>query len=245
MDDRCRIPSVRCSIRCSCCANVFALLRARPQGSRSGPAVAASRASVLDLFDKHQDANAYVRAATLSWTQAQVQLRHLGMTAEEANLFQRIAGHVLYADATMRPSSAAIQRGSNTRSGAVGAGHFRRFAHRVAQDRTHRGHCHRPAVAAGPRVLAIEAARCRSRDPERTCRFVRAGSADCSGDGCSYQSFASAASRRQYQGRGVRVAHGYHFSRNTRRVVLRRSSGVRRHARHACGSTRPSQRDCG
>ena len=79
-------------------------------------AVSASRASVLDLFDKHQDANAYVRAATLSWTQAQVQLRHMGMTAEEANLFQRIAGHILYADASMRPSSAAIQRGSGTRS---------------------------------------------------------------------------------------------------------------------------------
>ena len=78
--------------------------------------VSSSRASVLDLFDKHQDANAYVRAATLSWTQAQVQLRHLGVTAEEANLFQRIAGHVLYADASMRPSSATIERGSSTRS---------------------------------------------------------------------------------------------------------------------------------
>lgn len=78
--------------------------------------VASSRASVLDLFDKHQDPNAYGRAATLSWTQAQVQLRHLGITAEEANLFQRIAGHVLYAAASMRPSSAAIQRDSGARS---------------------------------------------------------------------------------------------------------------------------------
>lgn len=73
---------------------------------------AASRASVLDLLDKHHAANAFVRAATLAWTQAQVQLRHLGVTAEEANLFQRLAGHVLYADASMRPSSDAIQRGS-------------------------------------------------------------------------------------------------------------------------------------
>ena len=78
--------------------------------------VAATRASLLDLLDKHQDANAYGRAATLSWTQAQVQLRHLGVTAEEASLFQRIAGHVLYADASMRPSSAAIRRGSGTQS---------------------------------------------------------------------------------------------------------------------------------
>jgi cyclic beta-1,2-glucan synthetase len=76
--------------------------------------VASSRAGVLDLSDKHHDANAFVRAATLAWTQAQVQLRHLGVTAEEANLFQRLAGHVLYADAAMRPSSDAIQRGSGT-----------------------------------------------------------------------------------------------------------------------------------
>jgi cyclic beta-1,2-glucan synthetase len=78
--------------------------------------VAASRSSVLDLFDKHQDANAYGRAATLSWTQAQVQLRHLGVTAEEATLFQRIAGYVLFADASMRPSSETIARGNGSRS---------------------------------------------------------------------------------------------------------------------------------
>jgi cyclic beta-1,2-glucan synthetase len=77
--------------------------------------VSSSRASVLDLFDKHRDANAFSRAATLAWTQAQVQLYHLGITAEEAHLFQSIAGHVLFADASLRPSSAAIQRGSCTR----------------------------------------------------------------------------------------------------------------------------------
>ncbi len=78
--------------------------------------VAASRASVLDLFDRHHDANAFVRASTLAWTQAQVQLRHLGVTAEEANLFQQIAGHVLYADGSMRPSSDTVQRGSGPQS---------------------------------------------------------------------------------------------------------------------------------
>jgi cyclic beta-1,2-glucan synthetase len=73
---------------------------------------AASRASVLDLVDKHHDGNAYVRAATLAWTQAQVQLRHLGIDAEEAALFQRLAGPVLYASSSMRPSSDTIRRGS-------------------------------------------------------------------------------------------------------------------------------------
>lgn len=77
--------------------------------------VSSARASVLNLFDKHRDANAFSRAATLAWTQAQVQLHHLGITAEDAHLFQGIAGHVLFADASLRPSSAAIQRGGCTR----------------------------------------------------------------------------------------------------------------------------------
>jgi cyclic beta-1,2-glucan synthetase len=73
--------------------------------------VASSRADVLGLVDKHHDANAFERAATLAWTQAQVQLGHLGVDADEASLFQRLAGHVLYADRSTRPSSDAIRRG--------------------------------------------------------------------------------------------------------------------------------------
>ncbi|HKZ74132.1 MAG TPA: glucoamylase family protein, partial [Steroidobacteraceae bacterium] len=73
--------------------------------------VAPSRERVLDLLDKHHDANAYVRAVTLAWTQAQVQLRHFGIGAAEASLFQQLAGHVLYADASLRPSSDSICRG--------------------------------------------------------------------------------------------------------------------------------------
>ena len=75
--------------------------------------VAPSREGVLDLLDKHHDANAFVRASTLAWTQAQVQLRHLGISAAEASLFQRLAGHVIFADATLRPSSDVIRRGAS------------------------------------------------------------------------------------------------------------------------------------
>jgi cyclic beta-1,2-glucan synthetase len=73
--------------------------------------VASSRGEVLDLIDKHEDTTAFDRAATLAWTQAQVQLSHLGIEAEQAGLFQRLAGHVLYADPSLRPSSDAIRRG--------------------------------------------------------------------------------------------------------------------------------------
>src|SRR6202030_2011277 len=59
--------------------------------------IAASRESVLDLVDKLREPSAFVRAATLAWTQAQIQLRHLGIDAAEASLFQRLAGHAIYA----------------------------------------------------------------------------------------------------------------------------------------------------
>jgi len=72
--------------------------------------VASSRGEALDLIDKHNNASAFDRVATLAWTQAQVQLSHLGVDAEQAGLFQRLAGHVLYADPSLRASSDAIGR---------------------------------------------------------------------------------------------------------------------------------------
>jgi cyclic beta-1,2-glucan synthetase len=75
-------------------------------------AVAGTRSGLLDLVDRHRDGNAFVRATTLAWTQAQVQLQHLGITGQQAGLFQRLAGHLLYADGCLRPSSAAIRRGA-------------------------------------------------------------------------------------------------------------------------------------
>jgi len=72
--------------------------------------VASTREQVLDLADKHRDVAAFERASTLAWTQAQVQLYHLDIDPGEAALFQRLAGHLLYAAPTMRPSSDAIRR---------------------------------------------------------------------------------------------------------------------------------------
>ena len=79
--------------------------------------VAASREAVLDLVDKHRDTTAFERAATLAWTQAQVQLHHLGIDPGEAGLFQRVAGHLLYAGPTLRPSSDTILRGAGGQPG--------------------------------------------------------------------------------------------------------------------------------
>ena len=78
---------------------------------------ASSREALLDCADKHRDATAFSRAATLAWTQAQVQLHHLDITTGEAALYQRLAGHVIHSTATMRPSSDAILRGGGAQSG--------------------------------------------------------------------------------------------------------------------------------
>jgi cyclic beta-1,2-glucan synthetase len=79
--------------------------------------VAASREAVLDIVDKHRDTAAFERAATLAWTQAQVQLHHLGISPGEAGMFQRIAGHLLNSGPALRPSSTTIRRGSRGQSG--------------------------------------------------------------------------------------------------------------------------------
>ena len=74
--------------------------------------VAGDRRQLLDLADKHRDPNARTRCATLAWTQAQVQLRHLGMDASQANLFQQLAGHILFAGAAARASTDNLRRGA-------------------------------------------------------------------------------------------------------------------------------------
>ena len=79
--------------------------------------VASSREAMLDVVDKHRDGTAFTRASTLAWTQAQVQLHHLGVTAGEASLFQRLAGHVIYASPGLRPTSETIARGAGAQSG--------------------------------------------------------------------------------------------------------------------------------
>ena len=71
---------------------------------------ASTRQEVLDIADKYRDARAFERTLTLAWTQAQVELHHLGIGTEEAHLFQRLANAVIYSDASLRPTSEALGR---------------------------------------------------------------------------------------------------------------------------------------
>ncbi|WP_310496602.1 GH36-type glycosyl hydrolase domain-containing protein [Sandarakinorhabdus sp.] len=78
--------------------------------------VAASREDVLALADKHQEAIAFERAATLAWTQAQMELHHLGIDADDANRFQRLASHVIFSDPAMRAPGAVLAAGAGKAS---------------------------------------------------------------------------------------------------------------------------------
>ena len=60
--------------------------------------------------DKYREPATYERASILAWTQAQVQLHHLGIDQDEARLFQRLANRILYSDPSLRPPSSLLAR---------------------------------------------------------------------------------------------------------------------------------------
>ncbi|HVT25890.1 MAG TPA: glucoamylase family protein [Rhizomicrobium sp.] len=70
----------------------------------------ATREDVIDLADKHRDAAAFTRAATLAATQAQAHLQYLGITPDEANLFQQLANCVLYPETMLRTPQDILRR---------------------------------------------------------------------------------------------------------------------------------------
>jgi cyclic beta-1,2-glucan synthetase len=92
-----------------------------PPGGRARVAfwtvVADTPDALLDLVDRNRDPSAFDRAVTLAWTQAQVQLRHLGLTGHEAAHLQTLAGMVLRADPRLRARSGRIIAGAGPQSG--------------------------------------------------------------------------------------------------------------------------------
>ncbi|MDO8410927.1 MAG: glucoamylase family protein [Phenylobacterium sp.] len=73
---------------------------------------AGSREAILEVLDQHLHTAACERAAALAWTRAQVQLRHLGVTHRDADNFQRLAGHLIYAAPALRPPSEVVAAGA-------------------------------------------------------------------------------------------------------------------------------------
>ncbi|HEX4273673.1 MAG TPA: glucoamylase family protein [Rhizomicrobium sp.] len=83
---------------------------------------AASREDILDLVDRHHDANAFDRAATLAATSAQNHLQYLGISGDEAHLFQLLANYLVYHDAGLRAPPEVLERGGRPASILWGTG---------------------------------------------------------------------------------------------------------------------------
>jgi len=66
--------------------------------------VAADRERATELSDRYNDPYSAQRALDLSWMQAQVELRELGIVPADAALYQEIAGYLLYATPAVRAS---------------------------------------------------------------------------------------------------------------------------------------------
>ncbi|HEY8021145.1 MAG TPA: glucoamylase family protein [Thermoanaerobaculia bacterium] len=77
---------------------------------------AASREAALSLADKYREPAIFERTQSLAWTQAQVELNHLGISADEAQLFQRLASRVLYSTPSLRAPAEVLARNRKGRS---------------------------------------------------------------------------------------------------------------------------------
>ncbi|HSO79634.1 MAG TPA: glucoamylase family protein, partial [Chromatiaceae bacterium] len=70
---------------------------------------AGSREALLALADQYHYPATFERVSALAWTQAQVRLHHLRIAPDEAQSFQSLANHLLYANPSPRPASRVMQ----------------------------------------------------------------------------------------------------------------------------------------
>jgi cyclic beta-1,2-glucan synthetase len=63
---------------------------------------AASESEARGLIEKYHDRRAVARALALAGTHNQIELRHLGLTADDAIRFQRLGGRLIYGDPRLR-----------------------------------------------------------------------------------------------------------------------------------------------
>jgi len=79
--------------------------------------VAGSRSAAIALAEKYDDPASAARTFALATTQTQMRLRHLGISADEGRLYERLASHVLWTDATLRAAPAHLAANTLAQSG--------------------------------------------------------------------------------------------------------------------------------
>jgi cyclic beta-1,2-glucan synthetase len=72
--------------------------------------MAPSRETALALAQRYHEPAATARTFALAFAHARSRLHHLGISSDEALLFERLASRVLYADASLRPGPEVLAR---------------------------------------------------------------------------------------------------------------------------------------
>src|SRR5262249_6455727 len=65
-----------------------------------------TREEALALADEFHTVHAVTRAFELAWAHSRVELRHLSVSVEDAHLFQRLAGYMMFAGPVLRAPQA-------------------------------------------------------------------------------------------------------------------------------------------
>ena len=74
--------------------------------------MADSREAVIGLAERYSEFRISTRAFETAWTRAQLELRRLHIRPNDVQLFQQLAGHVLFPQAQLRPPPARLGRSS-------------------------------------------------------------------------------------------------------------------------------------
>jgi cyclic beta-1,2-glucan synthetase len=72
-------------------------------------AVAETREAAVALGDRYRHPAAAVRAFELAWAHAPVELKHLNVSAADAQLYQRLAGHMIFPSPALRAPAAVLK----------------------------------------------------------------------------------------------------------------------------------------
>ena len=79
-----------------------------------------TRDACLGLVEKYQDRRLADRVFELAWTHSQVVLRQINATEADAQLYGRLTGSVLYANAALRADPSVLVKNRRSQSGLWG-----------------------------------------------------------------------------------------------------------------------------
>ena len=182
-----------------------------------------------------------MRATTLAWTQAQVQRHHLGVASSKPALFQRLAGHLLYANPVTAPAAHRKRSSAGAQPASALWGHGISGDLPIAlvriddEERTPvraRTPCKPTSIGSGGSSMSTSSSSTRKRPPtSRICRSRSRSFVPGSGQ-CTQSAFDRAvAARKRFRACAA--------------ISSRRTAAMRDPGRSARGSGRPRTRHAG